>query len=58
MKHPNQDLPYWRWTRNIAIQESRALRAYARAGISDPDVAPTDLFWSGFLAQRRTTDDQ
>ena len=38
---------YWRWLRSIALQESNALRAWARAGRTPPRTKPLDK-WTGY----------
>lgn len=38
--------PVWRICRTIAVQESRVLRAYVRAGVMWPKAAPTAFPWS------------
>jgi hypothetical protein len=38
--------PVWRICHEIALQESRALRSYPRAGRLIPSAAPTSWPWS------------
>jgi hypothetical protein len=39
-------VPYWRQLRHLALQESRVLRSYCRAGIRPPRTAPLDMTYN------------
>ena len=45
--------PIWRICRAIALQESRALRAYARMGTQPPRCAPTAWPWSAHYVDHK-----